>query len=112
MLLEKLLNNALNSKADTEEKKEKSYYGKAKRLAKKLGLTIEIENIRNGFGEPVSKGSWIEGTGWEDGNFSTSWEECYDNLLVYQDELSQRVDEDKLINEPDPSRMMEYLSKV
>ena len=83
MLLEKLLNNALNSKADTEEKKEKSYYGKAKRLAKKLGLTIEIENIRNGFGEPVSKGNWISGDPdiiGDDGNFSTSWSECYYSL--------------------------------
>lgn len=94
--LEKLLGNCLNPSITlsqlqvSEEKSEKSYYGKAQRLAKKLGLSITIDNIYQGFGEPVAKGQWIEGTGWEDGNFSSTWEECYLNLLVFQDELSEK----------------------
>jgi len=55
-------------------------------LAKKLGLSITIDNIYQGFGEPVAKGQWIEGTGQEDGNFSNSWEGCYNNLKRYQNE--------------------------
>jgi len=85
--LEKLLDDFLSS-SDTisEAKLEKSYYGKAQRLAKKLGLSITIDNIYQGFGEPVAKGQWIEGTGQEDGNFSSSWEGCYNNLKRYQNE--------------------------
>lgn len=85
--LEKLLGDFLSS-SDTisEAKLEKSYYGKAQRLAKKLGLSITIDNIYQGFGEPVAKGQWIEGTGQEDGNFSSSWEGCYNNLKRYQNE--------------------------
>ena len=85
--LEKLLGDFLSpSNTISEAKLEKSYYGKAQRLAKKLGLSITIDNIYQGFGEPVAKGQWIEGTGQEDGNFSSSWEECYNNLKSMQNE--------------------------
>jgi len=90
--LEKLLGDFLSpSNTISEAKKEKSYYGKAQRLAKKLGLSITTDNIYQGFGEPVVKGQWIEGTDkklhfmmQEDGNFSSSWEECYNNLKSIQ----------------------------
>ena len=86
--LESLLGDFLSTSNTISEarKLEKSYYGKAQRLAKKLGLSITIDNIYQGFGEPVAKGQWIEGTGQEDGNFSSSWEECYYNLKRYQHE--------------------------
>ena len=101
--LEGLLGNLLGSPRQLpkqhlldEAKEERSFYGKAQRLAKKLGLWIEIDNVSNGFGEPVSKGNYICGDadfhkslGWDDGFFSTSWSETHDNLLAIQDELSK-----------------------
>jgi|5_EtaG_2_1085323.scaffolds.fasta_scaffold09975_6 hypothetical protein len=102
--LEGLLGNVLGSSGKLpkqywldEAKLDRRYYGKAKRLAKKLGLWIEIDNVSNGFGEPVSKGQWICGDSdfykslphVDDGFFSTSWSECHDNLLAIQDELSK-----------------------
>jgi hypothetical protein len=100
--LEKLLGDFLNPSKRDEAKKEKSYYGKAQRLAKKLGLWIETDNIYEGFGEPVNKGQWVCGDddfykslGWEDGFFSTSWSECYGNLLDIQGELSKESNNDQ-----------------
>ena len=96
-LLGNFLNSSTQSKVSDEAQQEKRYYGKAKRLAKKLGVWIEIDNVSNGFGEPVSKGQWICGDSdfykslphVDDGFFSTSWHECYDNLTHIQDELSK-----------------------
>jgi hypothetical protein len=104
--LEGLLGNVLGSSGKLpkqywldEAKEEKSFYGKSQRLAKKLGLWIEIDNVSNGFGEPVSKGNYIcadgpvyeklMALGWDDGFFSSSWLECYYTLVEIQDVLSK-----------------------
>ena len=99
-LLGNFLNSSTQSKVSDEAQQEKRYYGKAKRLAKKLGLWIEIDNVSHGFGEPVSKGQFIcgddnfyESLGWDEGFFSTSWHECYANLTHIQDELSKLSNE-------------------
>lgn len=41
-----------------------------------------------------------------------SWWKGIDKDKDYQKKTDKLLDEDKLTNEPDPSRMMEYLSKV
>ena len=104
--LEGLLGNLLGSSGKLpkqfwldEAKEEKSYYGKSQRLAKKLGLWIEIDNVSNGFGEQMSKGNYIcadgelheklMALGWDDGMFSSSWLECYSTLVQIQDVLSK-----------------------
>ena len=58
------------------------YYGKAKRLAKKLGIEIIIDDLGN------DRGYWIEYEGWDDEKFCLGWDEVYDKLREIEKELS------------------------
>lgn len=61
---------------DMADKKheERKAYGRAKRKAKKLGVTIRIE--RDSYGN----GYWLENTGRDDDNFCSSWVEVEEKL--------------------------------
>tara|TARA_R100001510_G_C7611536_1_gene174908 strand:- start:366 stop:884 length:519 start_codon:yes stop_codon:yes gene_type:complete len=58
------------------------YYGKAKRLAKKLGIEIIIDDLGD------NRAYWIEYEGWDDEKFCLGWDEVYDKLREIERELS------------------------
>ena len=69
------------------EKQERSCYGKAKRLAKKLNVQIDYDHVySNDFPPEVQRGYWIcmpdeDVPEWLQGDmFSTSWLEVWEKL--------------------------------
>tara|TARA_R110000772_G_scaffold20778_1_gene57690 strand:+ start:189 stop:509 length:321 start_codon:yes stop_codon:yes gene_type:complete len=90
--LEGLLGSVLGSsrgKSPTElleEKQERSDYSKSKRLAKKLGITIEIDRYSDG-----GPNTYYVCYDWDEfpsevgeTGFACSWGECLDKLLKIQ----------------------------
>ena len=73
-ILDKLVNKP--------KKKSNPYCGKAKRLAKKLGIEIIIDDLGH------NRGYWIEYKGWDDEKFCLGWDEVYDKLRQIEKELS------------------------
>lgn len=79
------------------EKQERSCYGKAKRLAKKLNVHIETDHVySNDFPTEVQRGYWInmpdeDVPDWLRGEmFSTSWLEVWEKLQqLYDDGYNQ-----------------------
>lgn len=66
--------------AETESKKlDRSYYGKAKRLAEKIGVTIEIENMR-----PYSANYWV----WLSDRIKnySNWTDDFTDSLMWADD--------------------------
>jgi hypothetical protein len=75
------------------EKQERSFYGKAKRLAKKLNVDIETDHTyTNDFPPEVERGYWIcmpdeDVPDWLRGEmFSTSWLEVWEKLQQLNDD--------------------------
>jgi hypothetical protein len=79
------------------EKAEKSCYGKAKRLAKKLNIEIQLDHVySNDFPPEVQKGYWlafdddVPTPDCVDGDtFSTSWNEVLSKLLDIEREWNK-----------------------
>jgi len=72
----KFINNGLSVLLATKPiKKTDPYYGKAKRLAKALGIQITIERSRE-----YGNGYWIETDKIKDERFHTDWESLYQKL--------------------------------
>ncbi len=66
--------------SETElQKINRSHYGKAKRLAKKIGVTIEIENMR-----PYSSNYWV----WLSERIKnhSDWTDDFDDSLMWADD--------------------------
>ena len=72
MNLDRILFNFLERSDDKRENNRAR--GRAKTLAKRLGVTIESERDQCGMTY------WLHNTGREDENFCTSWMEVEDNL--------------------------------
>lgn len=92
MLLERLLGNALGSSKSQHQidaaKQDKRDYAQAKRLSKKLGITIEIDRE---FGQ--SNYYYVKYDGWDESKgqngYAYSWSDCHDKLLEIQAEHTQ-----------------------
>lgn len=72
----------LVKKPKKTKRKHDPYYGKAKRLAKKLGIEITIDDLGH------NRGYWIEYEGWDDEKFCLGWDEVYDKLRQIEKELN------------------------
>ena len=79
----KSLDDELSLLMKRTKKKPDAFYGKANRLAKKLGVEITIEKNQD-----YGNGYWIETNAMQDERFSTSWEEVYYKLRTIEEEAS------------------------
>lgn len=79
----KFLDDGLSLLMKRPKKKPDAFYGKANRLAKKLGVEITIEKNQD-----YGNGYWIETDAMQDERFSTSWEEVYYKLRTIEEEAS------------------------
>ena len=68
-------------------KKQDPFYGKAKRLAKKLEIEITVEENQD-----YGNGYWLETDLISDERFSSSWEEVYEKLQnIQRGETDDRI---------------------
>ena len=72
MQLNRILTNFLD-RSDNKRENDRAR-GRAKTLAKRLDITIEIDR------DPSGNGYWLKNTGLDDENFCTSWIEVEDRL--------------------------------